>query len=195
MELIGSLFLVLALLLVVALFVARPFLQPGQMEMTAGVITEEQEREHHRSSLLADRDRVLTSLQELEFDYTLGKIPAEDYPEQRMALLQRGAAILRELDAMQPETASLAEAEERIEAAVAARRADAVHGSALSGSILGNVGVVGAERRVNHAKDDIEDLIATRRRQRQEKSAGFCPKCGRPVKKSDKFCSRCGATL
>ncbi|MFQ5617019.1 MAG: zinc-ribbon domain-containing protein, partial [Anaerolineales bacterium] len=43
--------------------------------------------------------------------------------------------------------------------------------------------------------DEIEALIATRRRSRKEKSAGFCPQCGRAAQKSDKFCSKCGATL
>ena len=44
-------------------------------------------------------------------------------------------------------------------------------------------------------EDDVEMLIASRRKQRQEKSAGFCPKCGRPVQKSDKFCSNCGTVV
>jgi ribosomal protein S27AE len=38
-------------------------------------------------------------------------------------------------------------------------------------------------------------LIASRRRERLEKAAGFCPQCGKPVQISDKFCPRCGASL
>ena len=31
----------------------------------------------------ADRDRILNTLYELDFDYDLGKIPEEDYQQQR----------------------------------------------------------------------------------------------------------------
>ena len=41
---------------------------------------------------------MLTALSELDFDYTLGKIPEEDYPVQRTVLLQKGAGLLRQLD-------------------------------------------------------------------------------------------------
>ncbi|HEY9088584.1 MAG TPA: zinc ribbon domain-containing protein, partial [Anaerolineaceae bacterium] len=44
-------------------------------------------------------------------------------------------------------------------------------------------------------QDELESLISARRRSRQEKSAGFCPKCGRPLQQSDKFCSSCGASI
>ncbi|HWQ84225.1 MAG TPA: zinc ribbon domain-containing protein, partial [Anaerolineales bacterium] len=45
------------------------------------------------------------------------------------------------------------------------------------------------------ADDSIEVALAQRRRQRQEKSAGFCPQCGGPVQKSDRFCPKCGTVL
>ncbi len=66
-----------------------------------------------------------TALQELDFDFNLNKIPAEDYPVQRAELLQKGRG--------DPETtrrpAPLSQREreaaaDRIESAVAARRAD-----------------------------------------------------------------------
>ena len=55
---------------------------------------------------MAERDRVINSLQELDFDFKLGKIPDEDYPAQRAELLQKGADILRKLDALQPQPIS-----------------------------------------------------------------------------------------
>jgi predicted amidophosphoribosyltransferase len=58
---------------------------------------------------------------------------------------------------------------------------------AASGSLGGNGR--------NKQKDELEEIIASRKRSRQESSAGFCPHCGRPVSKSDKFCSRCGTAL
>jgi predicted amidophosphoribosyltransferase len=52
----------------------------------------------------------------------------------------------------------------------------------------------GSGRGLPHSPDDaLEAIIASRRRERSEKAGGFCPKCGRPVQKSDYFCPRCGA--
>jgi rubrerythrin len=65
----------------------------------------------------------------------------------------------------------------RIEKAIAARRADA--------SV--------AKQEVSD--DDMESMIAARRKGRKEKSSGFCPKCGKPVMASDRFCPSCGKSL
>ena len=76
MELIGSLFLTAGLALVVILFITRPLLRhtPVDQEGDNAEIT----LDHQRSALLAERDRVITSLQELDFDNTLGKVPVEE---------------------------------------------------------------------------------------------------------------------
>lgn len=194
MELIGSLFLILALALLVALFVARPILFRGAgagTERLKQVREQDQEQDHLRSSLLAERDRVLTALQELDFDYSMGKIPEEDYPEQRAELMNRGAVVLRRLDELQPASGQPDLVEARIEAAVAARRADAAVYAPVSDAAApaDGSGIPAA------AADELEELVASRKRARQEKAAGFCPSCGRPVQKSDKFCARCGMSL
>lgn len=196
LELIGSLFLVLALLVLVGLYIARPFFQRRKAE-TREMVTAEQRFEHDRSALLAEHDRVLTSLQELDFDNALGKIPAEEYPHLREALLKNGVEVLRRLDAMQPAERAPQSVEDRIEAAVAARRADAARTRQPAQPVAEAAGAAGAQNGNGHARpaDAIEDLIATRKRARPESAAGFCPKCGKPVSKSDKFCSRCGAVL
>ncbi|MBL1173273.1 MAG: zinc-ribbon domain-containing protein, partial [Chloroflexi bacterium] len=43
--------------------------------------------------------------------------------------------------------------------------------------------------------DDVEALIAARRKARKEKSGGFCPRCGKPVLASDRFCPHCGKSI
>jgi hypothetical protein len=45
------------------------------------------------------------------------------------------------------------------------------------------------------AEEDLEDLIAKRRSTRQQKAAGFCPKCGKPILQSDQFCPSCGQAV
>jgi hypothetical protein len=173
---LGSIFLLVAMLVFVAAFIARPLL-----ERKSAAVTEE---EQTLSTLLARRDRVLDALQELDFDFKLGKIPENDYPVSRAALLQQGAEILKRLDAYQPQRT--AQVPDALESAIAARR-DQRLASADNGSQNANI--------VHHPDDDIEALLATRRRTRKTKSAGFCSQCGHPIQLKDKFCSKCGASL
>jgi hypothetical protein len=190
---IGSIFLILALLIFVGLFVARPLFERKAIPVAAGQDLEE----HELSALLAERDRLLNALQELDFDHTLGKIPDEDYPGQRAALLQRGADVLRQIDAHSLQAAG-GDFEARLEAAISARRADAAHARRRQDEREGEeepVPAMGAEVAALSADDELEAQLAARRRARQDKSAGFCPQCGRPVQKSDRFCPKCGTAL
>lgn len=186
---IGSIFLVLALAILVALFVARPFFENKSTAVT--------EKEHEISSLLAERDRVINALQELDFDYQLGKIPEEDYPRERTELMQTGADILRQLDTLQ-ETGSAESAEDRLETVIAARRADAarVRQQVPVGASANSAGAPpnGSNHMLN-GDDDLEAMIAARKRTKQDKPVGFCPQCGNPIQRSDKFCPRCGEKL
>jgi len=181
---IGSILLILALLVMVGLFISRPFFE--RKEPTA--VVQLKQEEHQRSALLAERDRLLIALQELDFDYTLGKIPEEDYPQQRAILIQKGVDTLRQLDALQPE-GKVEDADARLEAAIAANRADAARPAVLPN---GRKQVPAA---IAVPDDDLEIVLANRRRIRQEKATGFCPQCGGPVQKSDRFCPKCGARI
>jgi hypothetical protein len=169
---IGAILLFLAVLVVTVFFIARPFLEKRPPAVAAGG--------PELSSLMAERDSIILALQELDFDNSLGKIPAEDYPQQRAALLQHGAQVLRKIDLLSPKSSASGDAEKRMEAAIAARRADsAVPASAGSGDV----------------DDDLESLIAARRSERKEKSGGFCSNCGRSVLASDRFCPHCGKVI
>ncbi len=196
MELIGSVFLVLAVAFLVGIFISRPFLtsRPAAGKKGADQV-DTNEVERLRSALLAEHERILNALQDLEFDHTLGKIPAEDYPAYRGALLAEGADTLRKLDELTPVAAPLLSAEERLEAAVAARRADARVTAARTMQPVPAAGMAPRRRVASEAGDEVEGMVAERRKVRQEKAAGFCPKCGKPVQQSDKFCSRCGAII
>ena len=176
---IGSIFLILGLLVIVVLFITRPF-----FEKKAAAVTRQ---EHEYSALLAERDRILNAIQELDFDNALGKIPEADYPTQRAALLQRGADILRQLDAMRAEILT-DDDEVRIEAAIAVRRVETEGLQTVPNGMSVRPVAVSPD-------DDLEALIASRRRKRSEKAGGFCHQCGRPIQKSDRFCPGCGATL
>lgn len=173
---IGTVLLVLAVALAVGLFVAQP-LRKGARRIKRG-------ETQNVSALLAERERAINALQELDFDHQLGKVPADDYPAQRSALVQRGAEILRKLDALSPSPLigkgmpnerGEGNADAKIESAIAARRAK-INSTSL-------------------VDDDIEALISARRSKRKSKSGGFCPRCGKPVTATDRFCPNCGKAI
>jgi hypothetical protein len=176
---LGSIFLVLALLLIVAIFIAKPIFDRRAVSVS--------KKEQTLSALLARRDRVLDGLQELDFDYSLGKIPESDYPVQRANLLQQGTEILKKLDALAPNYSNnnykIKDLSSDIDTAIASKPTPSLEMAA------------GGNSRSPIPDDEIEVLIAARRRNQREKSAGFCPQCGRAVQKSDRFCSKCGTTL
>jgi len=175
---IGSIFLILALLIPIVIYIIRPIIERN--------LAPAAQPQQDISSFLAERDHVVASIQELDDDYTLGKVPVDDYPTQRLALLQNGADILRKIDGLQAVPAGLA-AEDRLEAELANHRQalDALHApSRKNGNAVPPV-----------PDDDLEQKIASRRRTMQGKAGGFCPKCGRPIQAVDRFCPHCGATL
>ena len=86
----GSIFVILALVIIVVGFIGRPILEKRGFSVT--------ESTKHISELQAQRDQIILNLQELDMDHAMGKIPTEDYESQRPGLIARGAAILRELD-------------------------------------------------------------------------------------------------
>ena len=79
----------LVVMSLVGVFVSRPFWR---------AIRSSQTDDYSRSFLLAERERLLTTLQELDFDHSLGKIPEEDYPIQRAELLRQGAEVMESLE-------------------------------------------------------------------------------------------------
>lgn len=166
---IGSIFLLLGLFILVALYITRPFFVRQAML----VFKDEQTR----SALLAEKERLLSALQELDFDYSLGKIPANDYPEQRQVLLAETVQVMKQLDALNQRETSGDEVEQ-VEQALAGR-------VAVRHPVMTDAA----------PDDELEALIAARRRDRMEKAAGFCPQCGKPVQQSDRFCPKCGAAL
>ncbi len=155
---IAAIFLTLAVLFFVGAYLYAPFARGYGRRVTA--------EERELSTLLAERERVLSSLQELDFDYRLGKIPEEDYPIQRTNLLQTGADILRKMDALTIDETDL-------------RRNNAKKASAKK----------------ELTDSELENLISQRRASRKKNYEGFCPKCGKPVLSSDKFCASCGKAL
>ncbi len=165
---IGSILLILGLLILVVLYISQPLTKRDTTMVSA--------EEQAYSTLLAERDRLINALQELDFDHTLGKIPEESYPSQRATLLQRGAVILREIDVYHGDS-NQEDIDARLEAAIDSQRADS------------------KETEQSLLDDELESMIALRRRERKGRSGGFCPQCGNALQLVDKFCPRCGNAI
>jgi hypothetical protein len=159
---IVSIFLLAIVLALVILFVSRPLAKDQRrLSMANG---------QERSSLLAEREKLLDSLQELDFDKTLGKIPEEDYSRERNILLQKGADVLRRLDSIKP--------------VINSREDRKIRPSSPDLKIT-----------IPMTDETLEDQLAMRRRTLKTRTAGFCPNCGKPVLQADTFCSSCGYAL
>ncbi len=63
---LGTIFLFLALLVPVVLYVARPLMERSSVSVS--------EEEQTLSALMAEQDRLLDAIQELDLDHTMGKI-------------------------------------------------------------------------------------------------------------------------
>ncbi|MGH2583080.1 MAG: hypothetical protein ACRDFQ_09335 [Anaerolineales bacterium] len=112
---LDSLLLLLALLVLAALFVAQPLLAgEREEEIVVG----------EAAHWTAERERILDALAELDSDWQLGKVPKEIYKPQRDRLMRKGAQALKELDKLnegQPAKSS-ALTDKQLEKIIAARK-------------------------------------------------------------------------
>jgi hypothetical protein len=159
---LAAIFLLLIVLVLIVFFVSFPFFDRKRIRVV--------KNNRELSFLLAERERLLTALQELEFDQSLGKIPAEDYPLQRSDLLHKGADVLRKLDSLS-------------------------YSQSHKPDRNINQPVIRPNVKNPLSDEEMEALLSQRRAARKEKTAGFCPTCGKPVLQSDVFCPSCGNTL
>jgi hypothetical protein len=170
---LGSIMLIASSAILVGIFLSRPFFENKNGNGSPHVRAAFHRGEHKRSSLLAEKERILTALRDLDFDNQLGKIPVEDYPGERSELLQQGAAVLKQLDVLDGKNPEQTNGHS-MEALVSSRQ----------------VGSLSREE-----NDALEDMIALHRNSHKDKAAGFCPGCGKPVHKTDQFCPRCGRAI
>jgi hypothetical protein len=162
----GSLLLGLALLVLVALYVARPLMAPQESR---------RQGYSRRQALLVHKEALLAEIRALDFDYETDKVQAEEYQQQRAALMADAVEVLKQLDALEGGPAAETEP----------------------------AGAVGSARPGLDLERDIEAAVA-RVRQRDQAAppamessapAGFCPECGEPVHRGDKYCTHCGHKL
>lgn len=181
---IGILLLALALLVVVGLFVLRPFLfaPPSSAQIARG----------KREQLEAEKEQILTQIRALDFDHETGKIPEVEYQQTRERLLVEAAALLQQIDDLAPadEPRPGETGADEIEAAIAERRkqrAAADIEAAVAQRRTQSQGIASRQRAA---------LVAAGNGHGGETAGrAFCPQCGQPHDESDRFCAYCGQKL
>ncbi|MDH3944156.1 MAG: zinc ribbon domain-containing protein [Anaerolineae bacterium] len=117
----SSIIFITGILLLVVLFVGWPLSSQGRM---AGRILDPRV-----SGLMAERDRILDALADLDNDQLMGKLDPVNYKTQRAQLVEQGAEILHSLEPIQTgkgdkpsSTPDRASTDDPIEAMIAKRR-------------------------------------------------------------------------
>ena len=170
---VGSILLGGALVLIVVLFLARPF--------AAG---EDEERRRGREAvdaLLLRKESLLREIRELDDDYEAAKVAPEMYRHTRPQLLKQAALVMKQLDER-----GYVEADE-IPADVDARIEAAVRRARSPQQVDDQIEAAVRQARARAAAPTVE---AT-----GNGAPRFCPSCGRPVEPDDRFCPNCGRNL
>jgi len=186
---IGSILVGLAMLLLVAAFIARPFFETTAAAPQKTSLTRRQTR---KTSLLAEKETLLQKIRELDFDHDTGKIPTEVYQPQRAAWVTQAAETLKQLDGAAPAkvatkakpTIKQTTETDDIEAAVArlrARRAAKVQATAAQQPAA----AAAAQPATNGMTAPTPAANAVR----------FCTQCSQAANNNDKFCAYCGSKL
>jgi hypothetical protein len=96
---IGTLILLLALLLIIVMFIVRPFFDiPYHAVRSMEPVKTNHNEQVTQSILLAKQKQIITRIEEIENDFLQGKIPDILYKPAREELVREGAEIIRQLE-------------------------------------------------------------------------------------------------
>jgi hypothetical protein len=188
-------------MLVVVLFVGRPFLRGNG---------EQQEALSAREALQAQKEALLDQIRTLDFELETGKMPEEEYQRQRAPLLQEAASVLKELDDLAAEqqgngaTGRLArDVDADIEAAIAAARGTRIETDREGARVApdNEMEIEAAVRQLRRtasgngvaAKPRPQEATRSQEAASHKTGGRFCSQCGNPREAGDKFCAYCGA--
>jgi transposase len=110
----GSIFFALAMLILVGAYLAGPLSEPTSLRA--------RKANGELSALIAERERLLDAIQELDADLSLGKVEEDGYLQQRHTLALQGAHVLRRIDELGGADSQIADLEAELEAEIAKLR-------------------------------------------------------------------------
>jgi hypothetical protein len=169
---IGSVLLGIALLLIVILYLARPFVMPEDEAVRL-------DREEV-DGLVLRRDALLRQIRDLDDDMEAAKVAPELYQRNRPLLVRQAAVIMQQLDAHgysdAPAAPIAADLDAQMEAAVRRLRTPEQVDADIEAAVR-------AARAAAPVAATVPSAAA---------AVGFCPRCGRRVEADDRFCPKCG---
>ena len=175
---IGSVLLGAALLLIVVLYLARPFAMPDDEE--------ERLNREEIDGLFLRKEALMRDIRELDDDYESSKIAPELYMRTRPQMVKQAAILMKQLDEH-----GYVEASVEPPVAVNAQSVDAQ--------------IEAAVQQLRTPQQLDEQLEAAIRQARQKRAVSttvpahratlFCPQCGRRLEPDDRFCPKCGHNL
>jgi hypothetical protein len=192
----GSILLSLAIIALIILFLARPWLRPVEKPAT---IT-------HFEQLTNNKEALLAQIKQLDFDHEIGVIPDEEHQRLRLRLVTETAAVMQRLDALpQPAKTRLAAAQTlakgkakapptapaktKVQPVAKGKAKPAAAPAAASADSDLDAAIEAAVAKLRQAKDSalqnpaVNGTILT------------CPQCNREVKVDDRFCAGCGQPI
>jgi len=171
---IGSVLLGIALLFIVILYLARPFIVPE--DEAARLDREEVD------GLVLRRDALLRQIRELDDDMEAAKVAPELYQRNRPQLVRQAAVVMQQLDAHgysdAPPAPSTADLDAQMEAAVRRLRTPQEVDADIEAAV-----------RAARAGAGVAPVAAT---VAVAPAVAFCPRCGRRVEADERFCPKCG---
>jgi hypothetical protein len=161
-----------ALVIIVVLYLARPFAMPEDEE--ARIDREEID------ALLLRKESLLRDIRELDDDYESFKVAPEMYQRTRPQLVKQAALIMKRLDEhgyVAAEGAIPANMDAQIEAAIQRARAPQL------------------DEQIEAAIQQARATASPAAAKAANGAIRFCPQCGRRVEANDRFCPSCGRNL
>ena len=143
---IGSILFGLIILILLFLFLVRPFMKASS----------EVEAVSKRQELTTRKEAVLEAIRALDFDHDTGKMPDEEYDQQRSVLMAEAVATLKAMDEM-PAMPVNEDVYAQIEAAISRIKAQRSQSQGAPARFCSNCG------------------------QALDSRDNFCAKCGQPV--------------
>lgn len=174
---VGSLLLGATLVVLVALFLARPLLLSNARFGRHKSL---------RQDLQAQKEAILAQIEVLEFDFETGTIPEEDYRQQRQQMVAEAAEILKNLDDLSAknELYTPDKTDSEIEATIARLRQRQSPPRPVAAPYPVNAAPKPKTQTPVPAVVEASDPANGR--------VKFCSRCGQGVEEGDNFCAFCG---
>lgn len=162
-------------MILTAVFIALPFFkknteEENPIQQTSNPI--ENPSLSELKKLNSEKELLYTALNDIEFDFGLGKLSREDYDELKHDYKAKAVSVLKEIDKI----------------------SKGVHATELEDELEKEIAVIRKSKSLDEDKIE-EEILRARDRSTDKSKYLTCMNCGRRYSGEDLFCSRCGIGL